>query len=342
MRRYYFERTAQLVFTVLAVMTLTFFLVRLLPGGPADALRANLIRNNPEMTADQIDRRVEAQLNIMPDDPLHVQYLTYITELLQGDMGQSLSQGAPVTDVIASAAPWTIFTVGTAVAIAFVIGISMGALMAYREGSRFDSGATITSVLLNSVPDYIYGIIFLWILGYQLDIFPTGGRYSSSTEPTINLLTPIQTLAFVGDVLWHAALLISAIVLVAWGGWALGMRGNSVQVLGEDYLRVARLRGLPQRHIAFRYVGRNAVLPMYTSMLITIGFLLGGSIILEQVFSYPGMGYYMIEALERRDYPLMMGVFLVITITVAIGVYVADLTYGLIDPRARVDGGGSS
>jgi len=341
MKQYFLERTFQLVFTIFAVMTLAFFLIRLLPGGPADALRADLIQNNPDMTPDQIDRRVEAQLNIMPDDPLHIQYFTYVSDLAQGDMGQSISQGQPVIEVIAGAAPWTIFTVGTAVSIAFVIGISMGALMAYREGSQFDSSSTITAILMNSVPDYIYGIVFLWLLAYQLDVFPTGGRYSSSTEPTINLLTPVQTLTFVGDVLWHAALLISAIVLVAWGGWALGMRGNSIQVLGEDYLRVARLRGLSPRRIALRYVGRNAVLPMYTSMLITVGFLLGGSIILEQVFSYPGMGFYMIEALQRRDYPLMMGVFLVITITVAVGVYIADLTYGLIDPRASADGGDS-
>jgi len=311
-------------------------LIRLLPGGPADALRANLIQNNPGLTADQINRRVEAQLNIAPDEPLYIQYVSYVSDLLRGDMGQSISQVAPVTEVIASAAPWTIFFIGTGVSIAFVLGISFGAMMAYREGTQFDSGSTVTAILMNSIPDYIYGLIFLWLLSYQLGIFPTGGRYSSTTEPVVSPLAPMETMLFFGDALYHAALPITSIVLVAWGGWALGMRGNSIQVLGEDYLRVARLRGLSQRRIALRYVGRNAVLPMYTSMLITIGFLLGGSIIIEQVFSYTGMGYYMIEALQRRDYPLMMGVFLVITITVAIGVYIADLTYGLIDPRASV------
>ncbi|NGM70377.1 ABC transporter permease [Natronolimnobius sp. AArcel1] len=336
MKRYLVERTVQLVCTIFAVMTLTFFLIRLLPGGPADALRANLLQNNPEMSADQINRRVEAQLNIMPDEPLYIQYVSYVSDLLRGDMGESMSQGSPVTEVIANAAPWTIFFIGTGVTVAFVLGISSGAIMAYREGSRFDSGSTVTAILMNSIPDYIYGLIFLWLLSYQLEVFPTGGRYSSTTEATVTPLAPIETLTFFGDALWHAALPITSIVLVAWGGWALGMRGNSIQILGEDYLRVARLRGLPQRRIALRYVGRNAVLPMYTSMLITIGFLLGGSIIIEQVFSYPGMGYYMIEALQQRDYPLMMGVFLVITITVAIAVYIADLTYGLIDPRASV------
>ncbi len=336
MKRYLVERTGQLVVTIFAVMSLTFFLIRGLPGGPADAIRADLIQNNPEMSTDQINRRVEAQLNIMPDEPLHEQYVSYVAALFRGDMGQSISQGAPVTEIIASAAPWTIFMIGTAVMIAFVIGISSGAIMAYREGTKFDTNSTVLAILMNSIPDYIYGLIFLWGLSYQLGVFPTGGRFSSTTEPTVSPLAPVETLTFFGDALYHAALPITSIVLVAWGGWALGMRGNSIQVLGEDYLRVARLRGLSQRRIALRYVGRNAILPMYTSMLITIGFLLGGSIIIEQVFAYPGMGYYMIEALQRRDYPLMMGVFLIITITVAIGVYIADLTYGLIDPRASV------
>lgn len=339
MGRYYLERTVQLLLTVVAVVSLSFFLIRLLPGGPADALRAQLLQNNPGMTQEQINRRIESQLTIAPDDPLYVQYADYVGNLLRGDMGTSISQGAPVSEILATAIPWTIFVMATAVGVAFAVGISTGALMAYREGSRFDSSSTVLAILTNSVPDYIYGILLLWIFGFQLDLFPIGGRYSGSVEPTINLLAPVETLTFLADALWHAALLIVSVVIFVWGGWALGMRGNSIQVLGEDYLRVARLRGLSERRIALRYVGRNAVLPMYTSMLITVGFLFGGSVVLEQVFSYPGVGYYMIEGLHRRDYPLMMGVFIVISVTVAIGVYVADLTYGWIDPRAGVDGG---
>lgn len=339
MGRYIIERTLQLVLTIVAVVTLSFGLIRLLPGGPADALRAQLVQNNPGMTQAQINRRIEAQLNIAPDDPLYVQYVDYIVNLFQGDMGTSTSQGAPVTEILATAIPWTIFVMSSAVLVAFTIGISMGAMMAYHEGSRFDSSSSILAVLTNSVPDYIYGILLLWIFGFQLDLFPIGGRYSGTIEPTLNLVAPMQTLAFLSDALWHGALLIASIAIFVWGGWALGMRGNSVQILGEDYLRVARLRGLSERRISLRYVGRNAILPMYTSMLITIGFLFGGSVVLEQVFSYPGVGYYMVEGLHRRDYPLMMGVFIIITTTVSIGVYIADLTYGWIDPRAGVNGG---
>ncbi|MFC4544086.1 ABC transporter permease [Halosolutus amylolyticus] len=339
MQKYYVERTFQAIVTVVSVMTLAFFLLRLMPGNPADAYRAELIQNNPEMSQAVIDQRVERKLNVLPSDPLHEQYLTYVGGLLRGDLGESINEGVPVSEIIAGALPWTIFTMSIALLLSFTIGISLGAAMAYKEGSRFDYGSSVLSILLNSIPNYIVGILLIWFLGYRLELFPTGGRYSNDMEPAMSPLEPLATAAFLGDAFWHASLLIASFTIVAAGGWALGMRGNSIQVLGEDYLRVARLRGLSERRIATRYVGRNAVLPLYTALLIAIGFALGGSVILEQVFTYPGVGYYMIEALEARDYPLMMGIFLVMTIAVVIGVYIADLTYGIIDPRAQARGG---
>ncbi|ELZ05540.1 ABC transporter permease [Natrialba asiatica] len=339
MQQYYLERTLQAVITVVSVMTLAFFLLRLMPGNPADAYRAELIQNNPQLSQADIDHRVEQKLNVLPDAPLHEQYINYVAGLLQGDLGESINEGVPVSEIISEALPWTIFTMSLALLLSFAIGISFGAIMAYKEGSYFDNGLSVLSIFCNSIPNYIVGILSIWFLGYQLELFPTGGRYSTEMEPTVGLLEPIQTLAFLGDALWHASLLILSYTVVAAGGWALRMRGNSIQVLGEEYLRVARLRGLSERRIATRYVGRNAVLPLYTALLIAIGFALGGSVILEQVFTYPGVGYYMIEGLEARDYPLMMGVFLVMTVAVVLGVYIADLTYGLIDPRAQTRGG---
>ncbi|WP_247003291.1 ABC transporter permease [Halosolutus gelatinilyticus] len=339
MQRYYIERTLQAIVTVVSVMSLAFFLIRLMPGNPADAYRAELIQNNPQLSQAEIDHRVERKLNVIPDAPLHEQYVNYVTGLLRGDLGESINEGVPVSEIIAEALPWTIFTMSIALLLSFAIGISLGALMAYKEGSSFDNGFSVLSILCNSIPNYVVGILLIWFLGHRFELFPTGGRHSTEMDRTVELLAPVETLAFLGDALWHAALLILSYAIVAAGGWALRMRGNSIQVLGEDYLRVARLRGLSERRIATRYVGRNAVLPLYTALLIAIGFALGGSVILEQVFTYPGVGYYMIEGLEARDYPLMMGVFLVMTVAVVIGVYVADLTYGLIDPRAQTRGG---
>jgi peptide/nickel transport system permease protein len=153
---------------------------------------------------------------------------------------------------------------------------------------------------------------------------------SSGTEASLSV-------TFLVDALWHAAMPIASFVVTTFGLQALAMRGNSIRVLGEDYLRVARLRGLPDRRIGIMYVGRNAILPLYTEFMIAIGFMFGGSIILEQIFSYPGIGFYLFQSISSRDFPLMMGTFIVITLSVTLAVYVADLTYGLVDPRAGGD-----
>ena len=148
-------------------------------------------------------------------------------------------------------------------------------------------------------------------------------------------VTPGLSVRFVTDALYHAFLPIVSLVISGAGLQALAMRGSSIQVLGEDYVRVARLRGLPDRRISVWYVGRNAILPMYTGFLTLIGFNLGGSVILEQIFTYPGVGYYLFQGLQNRDYPLMMGIFLVITTALVLSVFIADLSYGMIDPRVK-------
>ncbi|WP_458207512.1 ABC transporter permease [Haladaptatus sp. NG-SE-30] len=329
---YIVKRTGQAIFTVFAVISLTFGLIRLLPGGPMDYLRAKLIRQGSGLSREQIEQRIAAQTNIAVDEPIYVQYADYMGSVLQGDLGTSTWQNKPVADILVQAIPWTVFIMATSLFLMFAIGVVLGAFMAYREGSRFDVSATGVSLLLNSTPYYVVALLLLTFLGYRFSMFPTQGHYASGIEPG---LTP----AFIISVLKHGALPILSLAITGFGGWALNMRGNSVRVLGEDYLRVARLRGLSERRIAMRYVARNAILPMYTNLMIAIGAVFGGSIILEQIFAYPGVGYYLIRAIGARDYPVMMGAFMVITIAVVIGVYIADLTYGIVDPRAK--GGGS-
>jgi peptide/nickel transport system permease protein len=177
-----------------------------------------------------------------------------------------------------------------------------------------------------SLPFYVVAVIALYVFAYQFGWLPTAGTVSNSVERSLSV-------PFLVSALKHSVLPIVSYTLGAAGGQALAMRGNSIQVLGNDYVQVARLRGLSDRRIATRYVARNAILPMYTGFLLLLGFRLGGTVILEQIFSYTGLGYYMISALDANDYPLMMGTFLVITVALVLGVYVADLTYSKIDPR---------
>jgi peptide/nickel transport system permease protein len=287
------------------------------------------------MSQSEIDARVQALTNINPDTPLYVQYFDYIGSILSGDFGQSIWYDEPVAEILLGALPWTVFLMATSLFVMFTIGILLGAFMAYWEGSSFDLGSTGLSLLFNSTPSYVVALLFITFLGYRLDLFPTGGRYASEIPVGLNP-------AFVGSVLYHGALPIAALVVTGFGGYALNMRGNSIRILGEEYLRVARLRGLAERRIATRYVARNALLPMYTNLMIAIGFMFNGAVVLEVLFAYPGLGYYVITALGNSDYPLLMGGFLVITVAMVVAIYIADLTYGWIDPRVKGGGGRES
>lgn len=331
MGNYYLQRTGQAILTFVAVLTLTFGMIRLLPGGPVDYLRAQLMSSGQVVDPAVINRQVELYTNINPSEPIYVQYFNYVVDLLQGDMGQSIWYNQSVTSILADALPWTILVMSVSLILSFSMAIVLGAIMAYTEGSRFDISTSVGSIIISSIPYYVLGLVFLWILSYQWGIFPTGGRVNPNIPAGLNL-------AFIRSVLWHATLPIASFTLSVFGVRALAMRGNSIQILGNDYLRVARLRGLSERRIALRYIGRNALLPMYTSIMIAIGTIFGGSIILEQIFAYPGIGYFVFQSIGPRDYPLMMGGFLIITLGVVVGVYIADLTYGLVDPRAGTGG----
>lgn len=333
MANYYIERLGQLALTAISVITFSFAIIRLMPGGPMDFLRAQL---SSEMgggrTQEEIDSIVEAYVSVNPNAPIHVAYIDYLSSLLQGDLGRSVWYDRPVADIIADALPWTVFIMLVSLVLTFAIGIALGAIMAYLEGSRVDSIGTIVSVILTSIPYYIFALLLLFLFAYQTELFPTGSLHSNETTPGLNL-------SFFLSALHHGTLPIMSLVLTGFGGWALAMRGNAIRILGEDYLRVAELRGIPDYRISLKYVGQNAILPMYTGMLISIGFMFGGAVILEEIFKYPGLGYYILRAVEARDYPLLMGGFIVITLAVLVSILFADLTYGKIDPRA---GGGEN
>lgn len=319
------RRLGQAAFTVWAVISLSFVMVRMMPGNIMGAMVTRMAQQgiNPA----QARELIELRMTIDPDQPIPAAYVDYLLSTLQGNLGQSIYYGEPVTQVLGKALPWTLFVLSWAIFISFFIGIAFGALMAYWEGSKFDIGLTSYAVVMGSIPFYVLAILLLIFLSYRLGWFPNGGRQPIGVEPGFNLI-------YISAIIHHAALPVIS-MLVASGVASLGMRGNSIRVLGEDYLRVARLRGLSDMTISTQYVARNAVLPMYTTLLISIGEMFGGSVVLEQVFQYRGLGWYMLSATHQRDYPLMMGGFLVITLAIVISLLIADMTYGYVDPRAR-------
>jgi peptide/nickel transport system permease protein len=328
--RWYLRRIAQAVFTIYVVMVLSFVFIRVLPGNAGDILRARL-EDESDLSSAEIDAQVERFMNMNPQDPIHVAFVDYIVSIHQLDLGESIWYGQSVNELIATAMPWTLFIVSWGMFFSFFIGILLGSLMAYYEGSKIDIGLTSYGIIAGSIPYYVFAIFLLLTLSYRTGYFPTSGRVASGVDPGFNW-------PFIRSVIHHAALPSLSIILS--GSIAsLSMRGNSIRVLGSDYIRVAKLRGLSDGTIISQYVLRNAILPMYTGFMISIGNMFGGVIILELVFGYQGMGYFMAESVSTRDYPLMMGVFMVITIAVVIALLIADLTYPKLDPRIDPTGG---
>lgn len=307
-----------------AAVTLNFFLPRLMPGDPATALFA---RFRGQLGPEALDALRETFG--LTDAPLVMQYFTYLRHVLQGDLGTSVAYfPSPVTDVIATGLVWTVLLAGTAVVISFALGTLLGIVAAWRRDGRIDRILPPTLAFLGAFPYFWLAMVALYVLGFTLRWFPLGHAYGDHTEPGLSF-------AFVADVARHAALPVGTVVLATLGGWLLSMRNTMIAVLGSDYVNLARAKGLSPRRVALRYAARNALLPSVTGFGMALGFVLGGSLLTEIVFSYPGQGYLLVQAVRNQDYPLMQGIFLVITMAVLAANFAVDVLYLWLDPRTR-------
>lgn len=336
---YYLRRVAMTVFVFFVAASIAFATFRLMPGGPAQMVRAQLIQQVMEGSSgslsaqeqQQLNTLIEAYVGINPDKPIPIAYYEYMRDaILYQDFGKSIWHKEAVFPFLLEKMPWSIFLSIYGFALGRSSSLLLGAIMAHNEGSRFDSGLTLFSIANRTIPYYVIAILSIVFFAFVWPIFPTGGRVDPNTTPGANL-------PFIVGVLKHAALPILTTFVAGFGG-ALAFRGNCVREMGKGYLRVARLRGVSESRLAIRYVGRNALLPVYTSIMMSIASLFGSGIIIETIFNYPAVGFATFNALTHRDYPLLMGAFLFFTGMTLVGVLVADLTYGLIDPRVK--GGG--
>src|SRR5690606_26638890 len=324
----------QALVTIWAVITFTFFLIRLMPGNPVQVYVDFLI-NQQNMTYEEAYSRAASQFRFDPDASPITQYVEYMGQLLQGDLGLSItSSGTRVIDQIARYLPWTIFSVGLGLLISFTLGAVLGTIMAYKRNTPIDHALSLLASVLSAVPNYIWGLLILIVLGVQLHWFNVG-ELRGTYDPSI---TPGFTLEFFGSVLSHVTLPVIVYVTGSVGGWMLNMRDSTISTLGEDYVNVARARGLTSSRILLAYVGRNASLRMFTLLAINIRFIIGGSVIIEELFVYKGIGSFLFWSITQRDYTSMQGVFLIITISVVVSNLLADLLYSRLDPRVRVGG----
>lgn len=308
------------IITIFAIVCVNFFLFRMVPGDPI-----RMMFRDPRVTAEQM-QLVREKFGL--DKPLWGQFICYLKELFQGNLGISFWQKRPVLEVIADRIPQTLLLVVTALAIAVILGTIVGAIAGWKTGTKIDSVLLSISLTLYSVPTFCMGIIFLLIFAFKLGIFPLGGISTAASGLT--------GFGYWKDVLWHMFLPACAIVLWYFGEYVLLTRSSMQDTLDQDYITTARAKGLKESTVLGRHALRNALLPVVTVTGINLAFAVAGVIEAETVFSWPGIGKLVYDAVMKRDYPLLQGTFLVFAVALVLANLVVDLIYGYIDPRIKV------
>ncbi|GAA4192561.1 ABC transporter permease [Microbacterium oryzae] len=306
-------------------ITLNFLLPRLMPGDPVSRM---LSRSQGQLDPSQIDSL--RRLLGVDERPWWQQYPEYLWRVLTGDLGISISRfPTPVTDVIGTQLPWTLLLGFTSLILAVIIGNLLGIIAAWRRGSFLDSFVPPFLVFLGSFPYFWLAMGLLYVFGIALGWAPLSHAFSVGLEPSFS---PV----FLSDVAAHLVLPALSIVFVSVGGWMLAMRNTMIGTNSEDYILMAEAKGLHPSRIMFAYSARNAMLPAVTNIGMSIGFIVGGALLTEVVFAYPGVGYQLMAAVQGLDYPLMQGMFLTITGAVLLANFLIDIIYVRLDPRVRV------
>ena len=325
--RYVLRKTVLFVITLWAALTLNFLLPRLMPGSPVDAALGKLASAGVPITNAE-RQAVEIQLGV-PNANLISQYGDYLRNIATLRFGTSYSfPTQTVAQTIGAALPWTLILVGVTTIVAFAVGTLLGVYAGWRRGRLADSTVTLGSTLFGAFPPFWLGLLLLYLLAFKLGWFPIKGGYSDGS-------TPNWSLSFVGDAIRHSVLPAVTLAVTTLSGWVLGMRNNMINTLGEDYVTFAEANGLRSRTVAVLYAARNALLPNVTAFGLALGAVIGGAVLVEGVYSYPGVGNLLYLAVTNHDYPLMQALFLVITLSMLVAIFIVDLLYVRLDPRVR-------
>ena len=307
-----------------AALTLNFFIPRLMPGDPAAIIFA---RFRGKLTPEAMIALRETFG--LTDDPLLLQYFSYIKSMFKGDFGISIAYfPEPVSNIISTGLLWTIFLAGTSLVISFIIGTLLGAIISWKRGGRLDSFLPPVLAFIGAFPYFWLAMLSLYIFGFKLEWFPL--RHAYGDDVTIGLNIP-----FIFSSIYHAILPATTMVLVSLGGWMLSMRNTMITTLGSDYITLARAKGLSPWVVMLKYAARNAILPNFTGFGMALGFVLSGALLTEIIFSYPGQGYLLLQAVRSQDFPLMQGLFMTITIAVLAANWFVDIAILFLDPRTR-------
>jgi len=323
--RFVLRRLGFFVLTLWAALTLNFFLPRLMPGNPALAAIGN---HRGALSPDAL-KVMEAQFGVGHQNIVS-QYFRYLGDVATFKFGSSLTTqpGNSVGRIVLDAIPWTLGLVGLTTVLAFVLGTGIGIVGAWRRGGRLDSIMPPIFVIMTVIPYFWIGLILILIVGVKLRLLPYFFSYDITLAPGFNL-------TFIGNVLEHAILPAFTLLITTIGTWILTMRNTMITTLAEDYVRMARAKGLPGHRIMLDYAARNAILPNLTGFAMSLGFVVGGAILIEEVFNYQGVGYLLLQAVNNTDYPLMQALFLLITVAVLVAILFSDVATAILDPRTR-------
>ena len=327
--RYVIKKIGLSLITAFAALIVVFLVLRLMPGDVIE-VQARELAQQQGVDLMEARNRIVLRYNYDPEEPIPQQLWRYLSALARGDLGTSMfNPRLTVNTILATVLPWTLFVVSIATVVSFMLGILFGALMAIKKGI-INFIITFYVTIISTTPSYIVAILLSIFLVYRAGWFPMSGVYSIHADPGFNL-------GFITSVMWHAALPILTFVLTSTGGWILQMKGASVTTLGEDYVFAARARGIPENIIRNKYMKKNAMIPLVTSLAMAFGAMLGGAPLVEGQFRYMGMGIQMAQAIGQRDYILYQGLLICVSMSVIAANLVADLLYAKLDPRIRLE-----
>ncbi|MDR1266656.1 MAG: ABC transporter permease [Propionibacteriaceae bacterium] len=329
--RFYFQKVLFYLVALWAALTLNFAIPRLMPGDPVSIIVMKMAAAGQVITP-ETRHAITVQLGGVGEGGWWSQYWQYLVNLAHGDLGVSIANyPVKVSTILGNALPWTVTLVGLATVLAFVLGVGLGILAGWRRGSVWDNLIPVAT-FFQAVPYFWLALILLLLLSRTWQVFPFAQGYDTVAWP---IITPGLNWPFVKSAVYHGCLPAATIVLSSIAGWMLGMRNMMVSTLSEDHILTAEAKGLKPGRVRWTYAARNAVLPSLSGFAISLGFVVAGSIVMETVFSYPGVGFQLWKAVSNNDYPLMQGTFLVISIAVLAANLLVDLLLGLIDPRTR-------
>ncbi len=325
-RKYFLNKLLWLLITTFFAFILNFILPRLMPGDPVAAITARIAQGMSNSTGMKEVYQQYADL-FGTNKPILEQFFLYVKNVFHGNFGTSFSQyPRPVSDIIKSSIVWTVCLQFPAIIVGWIIGNTLGALAAYIK-KGFDKVLMPISIFVSNIPAFGMAVIFLVIFGVNLKWFPTSGGYGFD-------LIPNMSWKFIWSVIVHYQLPFWSIVSTAIGGQAIGMRSMSIYELNADYVKYSRFMGIKDRKIV-GYVFRNAMLPQVTGLALSIGTMVGGALVAEIIFSYPGLGTTLLNGIMGQDYPLISAVTLIITVMVLLANFIIEIVYGLIDPRIK-------